>query len=84
MEDETMNLITEYCNNCETEVTMEWDVEMYGYKAYCPFCGERLMLCDECQHPNGESKRCLSCDYDSETDTCRFNRQNPNERLAQR
>ena len=29
------------------------------------------MLCDECQHPNGEF--CDSCDYDSETDTCKFN-----------
>lgn len=69
-----MKTITEYCSNCETEVTMEWDVEMYGYKAYCPFCGKRLMLCDMCQHPNGEEQATGDCDYDSRTDTCKFNR----------
>lgn len=64
--------VTELCPNCETEVEMRWDVEMFGYKAYCPYCGQRLMLCDECQHPNGEFSD--DCDYCTETDTCRFNR----------
>lgn len=66
--------VTEVCPNCEKEVTMVWDVETYGYRAYCPFCGKRLMLCDMCQHPNGEEQATGDCDYDSRTDTCRFNR----------
>ena len=62
--------VTEVCPYCEEEITMEWDVTNRGYKAYCPVCGSRLMLCDECQH--GEPG--YSCNYNSETDTCRHNR----------
>lgn len=42
-------IVTEYCAFCESEIEMKWNDEL-GYKAYCPFCGQRLMLCDECQH----------------------------------
>lgn len=66
------NIVTELCPHCETEVELIWDVEMFGYKAYCPFCGKRLMLCDECQHPNGMFSD--DCDYDSETDSCKYNK----------
>ena len=62
--------VTEVCPYCESEITMEWDVADRGYKAYCPVCGSRLMLCDECQH--GEPG--YSCNYDSKTDTCRHNK----------
>ena len=62
--------VTEFCPHCENEITMMWDVETRGYKAYCPVCGGRLMLCDECFH--GEPG--YSCDYSSETDTCRHNK----------
>lgn len=63
--------ITETCPHCESEITMTWDVSSRGYHAFCPVCGERLMLCDECLHsgPNGEYTGL--CDYDSKTDTCR-------------
>ena len=65
--------VTEWCPHCESEITMTWDVQSMGYKAFCPVCGERLMLCDECQHsgPNGEYTD--RCNYDSKTDTCRHN-----------
>ena len=66
------NTVTEFCPNCETEIEMCWNVKVLGYKAYCPVCGERLMLCDECRHPNGEF--CDNCDYDSKTDSCKYNR----------
>lgn len=69
--------VTELCSNCDTEVEMRWDVEMFGYKAYCPYCGQRLMLCDECQHPNGEYDD--NCDYCTETDSCRFNKKSDKE-----
>lgn len=61
--------VTEVCPHCESEITMQWDVYTYGYKAYCPHCGGRLMLCTACHDDNGGS-----CDYDSGTDTCRYNR----------
>lgn len=63
-------IVTEWCPSCENEIEMRWSVEEMGYKAFCPVCGNRLMLCDECQH--GENPP--PCDYDRETDTCRFNR----------
>ena len=61
-----MDYVVEFCPHCETEVSMEWDVETYGYKAYCPYCGKRLMLCSEC---GGD------CDY--ENDRCRYNGGDP-------
>ena len=66
-------VVTEVCPNCDAEVKLRWDVKKDGYKAFCPHCGARLMLCDECQHRPGGG--CTGdCDYDSNTDTCRFNR----------
>lgn len=47
---------------------MFWDTDVNGFKAFCPYCGERLMLCDECLH-SGTS----NCDYSNNTDSCRHN-----------
>ena len=73
-------VVTEWCANCETEVEMIWDVDQSGYKAYCPYCGKRLMLCDECQHRN-EGKLTDDCDYNSQTDTCRFNQKDSRDEM---
>lgn len=54
--------IVEWCQSCDHQVTMLWDVKKDGCKACCPFCGELLMLCDSCQ---GE------CDYNYGNDTCK-------------
>lgn len=59
--------ITEECPSCGEEVTLLWDTERDGYKAFCPYCGERLMLCSVC-HDDA-----FYCDYDSKKDCCRFN-----------
>lgn len=40
--------VTEVCPHCETEVTFAWDVEEFGYNAFCPVCGKRLMMCSQC------------------------------------
>lgn len=49
--------VTELCTECDSEITLLWDTEKEGYKAYCPTCGAELMLCDACRHaddnPNG-------------------------------
>lgn len=52
----SINTVTEVCPHCENEIEMVWNVNDRGYKAFCPVCGQRLMLCDECAHcgPNKE------------------------------
>lgn len=62
--------VIEVCPACEAEVTMLWNVQQDGHKAFCPHCGNRLMLCDECLHREGGGR----CDYDQKTDTCTFNK----------
>jgi len=54
------NTVTEWCPHCEAEVRMEWNVDRDGFVAYCPHCGNLLLLCDECRHngPEGESLEC--------------------------
>lgn len=65
-------LVTEYCSHCESEVEMRWNTDTDGYKAFCPYCGKRLMLCNECQHDeDGNFKD--NCDYCTETDSCKYN-----------
>lgn len=72
--------VVEVCPHCDAEVVMNWDVKQYGFKAFCPHCGKRLMLCDECMHRTGE---CIDdCDYCSTTDTCRFNKGDEDENQA--
>lgn len=62
-------IVTEVCPHCKHEVEIHgWDTDRDGFKAFCPYCGERLMLCDECRHCGA-----ADCDYNSDTDTCRYN-----------
>ena len=58
-------LVTERCPHCETEITMLWSTEKNGYRAFCPVCGEPLMLCDECRHTRGNT-----CNYSAATRSC--------------
>lgn len=62
--------VTEVCPHCDSEIEMRWDTDTQGFKAFCPVCGKRLMLCDECRHAG-----CGPCDYDSQSDTCKFNKE---------
>ena len=62
-------MVVEVCSHCENEIEMRWDVAARGYKAFCPVCGNRLMLCDECLH--GECGG--GCDYSRKTDSCKHN-----------
>jgi hypothetical protein len=48
---------------------MRWNTDTMGFHAFCPVCGQRLMLCDECQHQEGAAP----CNYCKETDSCRYN-----------
>ncbi|MCM1237283.1 MAG: phage terminase large subunit family protein, partial [Ruminococcus flavefaciens] len=69
-EDKRTYIVTEVCPHCENEVEMRWDTDTKGFRAFCPHCGKRLMLCDECMHTEG----CSACDYDARTDSCHHNR----------
>lgn len=53
--------ICEVCPNCGAENIIRWDVEKEGYVAYCPRCGSKMMLCDECIH----SDNAPTCDWNS-------------------
>ena len=64
--------VTELCPECDREVTLVWNPRKQGFKAFCPHCGARLMLCSECKYREGRLHD--DCDYDPKTDTCRFNR----------
>lgn len=66
-------LAVEMCPHCGYEIEMRWDVASRGYKAFCPVCGKRLMLCDECLHSTPDSRYMNHCDYCSETDSCKYN-----------
>ena len=63
-----MRTVSTFCPGCLREVTLIWNAELDGRKAYCPHCGETLMLCRECPRISGKGD--LYCDYDSDTETC--------------
>ena len=60
-------MVVEVCPHCMSEIEMRWNTDTQGFKAFCPVCGKRLMLCDECLHT-----RKGDCDYDSTVDGCKF------------
>lgn len=64
--------VTEYCSECDREVTLQWNVKKDGLKAFCPHCGERLMLCSYC--PETDNDQPIGCDYNQKTNSCRFNK----------
>ena len=70
VDDDRTYIVTELCPHCQSEIEMRWNTDMQGYKAFCPVCGKRLMLCDECRH----SENGYGCDYDSGSDTCKHNK----------
>lgn len=57
--------VTDYCDNCNKQVTILWDPEEDGISAFCPFCGEKLALCDSCTGP---------CDLEYGTGLCKADR----------
>lgn len=58
--------VSELCPHCENEVTFDWNIAKRGYVAFCPICGNRLLLCDSCVH-----EEIGGCDYNKDCDACR-------------
>ena len=75
-------MVVEVCPHCESEIEMRWSVMAMGYKAFCPVCGNRLMLCDECQHDGPDGEYTGRCDYCTETDSCKHNPPKDDSELA--
>lgn len=50
----------EVCPHCGSEnVYFDWNIESQGFVAKCKFCGQQILLCDECCHaPDNESRYC--------------------------
>ena len=63
------NMIVEVCPHCDTEIYMRWSIEEDGYVAYCPYCGDTLLLCDECFHRDGNDGD-GPCDFNEEKCGC--------------
>lgn len=59
-------IVTEQCPHCGHEIEMCWDTDALGFQSFCPVCGQRLMLCDECRHADPPTP----CDYNGEKDRC--------------
>lgn len=67
------DMVVELCPNCSREVEMRWNTKEDGYKAFCPYCGKELMLCDDCLHRDeNDSETDKSCNYDRQSGNCRF------------
>lgn len=54
--------VVEWCHYCENQIVMLWNTEKDGLSAFCPVCGQRMMLCDSCQG---------KCDYNYGSDICK-------------
>lgn len=61
-----MKNVTEWCSECEYENEFAWDVNEYGYKAYCPHCGAVLMLCSECMWREDTPPKCYAGNLSSD------------------
>ena len=52
----------EMCAFCESENTYPMhNVDVDGYVVICKYCGQQIMLCDECQHSEDNPNR--HCDW---------------------
>ncbi len=65
-DEECSHIVTQRCPHCESRIKMRWNTETQGFKAFCPVCGQRLMLCNECLQLGSP------CDYDDRTDSCEY------------
>lgn len=63
------NTVVEVCAFCGVENEMVWDIDEFGYEAFCPVCGNKMMLCDECMHSEDElNENGNHCDYKKSED----------------
>lgn len=40
--------IEEPCSHCDELVNVDWNLTEHGYVMYCPYCGKKMYLCNQC------------------------------------
>lgn len=40
--------IEEVCSKCNALINTNWNLKEHGYVMYCPFCGTKVYLCNQC------------------------------------
>lgn len=61
-------LISEICPHCENENTLYWNEAKDGYKAFCPHCGKKMMMCSACL--NAADNIMQRCNWDEIAQSC--------------
>lgn len=61
LEELKTKMACEHCENCNTDIGILWDAEQDGLMAFCPNCGQPIMLCSICTH---------ECDFDWGSGLC--------------
>lgn len=61
----TLDYTVEICNECGEINVFCWDIKKDGYAAHCLYCGEQMMLCDECRKDTT-----FLCDWNDDTQRC--------------
>lgn len=41
--------IEEVCSQCDGLIKANWNLKEHGYVMYCPFCGTKVYLCNQCE-----------------------------------
>lgn len=41
--------IEEVCSQCDGLINTNWNLKEHGYVMYCPFCGTKVYLCNQCE-----------------------------------
>lgn len=73
MQNETF--IVECCSLCNTENEIRWDVETEDYEAFCPHCGQPMLICSECLR--AEDNELQKCDWsDGKCFRCKERKEN--------
>lgn len=63
-EEQRTATVTEWCSVCGMENTIQgWSIERDGLTAYCPHCGNLMMLCSECER---------QCSWDTQSNRCQY------------
>lgn len=56
--------VVEICPHCDNEnIYPMWNTEISGFIAKCKYCGEEILLCDECQHTILQDGEVHNCDW---------------------
>ena len=55
--------IEETCSHCDALVNVDWNLTEHGYVMYCPYCGKKMYLCNQCplcSESNCNDRQCLA------------------------